>query len=56
VPASPASCQTTLIGHNGTLPEPWGVRSAANVALGKLLDLAQTPDEIELEFGVRLRT
>jgi Trypsin-co-occurring domain 1 len=31
-----------------------GVRSAANVALGKLRDLAREPDEIELEFGVRL--
>jgi Trypsin-co-occurring domain 1 len=31
-----------------------GVRSAANVALDKLQSLSQTPDEIELAFGVRL--
>jgi Trypsin-co-occurring domain 1 len=31
-----------------------GVRTAANVALDKLRNLGQTPDEIELQFGVRL--
>lgn len=31
-----------------------GVRSAANATLDKLQNLARKPDEIELEFGVRL--
>jgi Trypsin-co-occurring domain 1 len=31
-----------------------GVRSAANATLSKLQNLARKPDEIELEFGVRL--
>jgi hypothetical protein len=31
-----------------------GVRGAANATLGKLRDLAREPDEIEVQFGVRL--
>jgi hypothetical protein len=30
------------------------VRSAANVAIEKLQSLAQEPDEVEIEFGIRL--
>jgi uncharacterized protein YfiM (DUF2279 family) len=31
-----------------------GVRSAANVALAKLRGLAEAPNEIEVQFGIRL--
>jgi hypothetical protein len=31
-----------------------GVRSAANMTLSKLRDVAATPDEVEVQFGVRL--
>lgn len=31
-----------------------GIRSAANVTLAKLRDVAEAPDEVEVQFGVRL--
>jgi hypothetical protein len=31
-----------------------GVRSAATVTLAKLRDVAEAPDEVEVQFGVRL--
>jgi NTP-dependent ternary system trypsin peptidase co-occuring protein len=31
-----------------------GIRSAANVTLAKLRNVAEAPDEVEVQFGVRL--